>query len=564
MPRAVVPPSASVTSPQGAAPVVAPQRSDAFDAVAATTGPTRPAAVVAPPPAASLDETKPGVLAFRGKGFDVELDAATGTIRSITDPRTGTELSVGSRNGVMWGALFDDGSYLGSTYDGASRTDQPFTVAHRWDPVSSTLTLDYVWKGSPSKLAAHVTLKPAADGAFDLALSLDNNTGRALRRVLFPSDLLFKTDALQKGYGAFTLPGSQFDAGDFANLHVSAETGGVGAVDHFMHLDVGGSHLAIYPVTGRDDPPLQSAFGFDTNDAQTVTMKNELKTLWGPGTYRTPPMRIRVGAPVEQTVADSRVDKGVSDYPDLKAKLGAKLPLQQRAVTVKVEGVPFRELINTLDRYPSPTNLHLVGGTPGGHDKNYPLLELDPRLGTWDDLKAFIGAAHAHGDLVSIYTNKLWWTKPGPGFDRPHPGYGEVDIAARRADGSIQRASWNGTDGDVVSQQTAYAQEVTRAMMNKLREVGIDQVFGDQEGALQVDEDFNPAEPNPLAFRGSFVASAEIYRSMAPGTEFGDLRLARPMAELYGTRWWDDADRSPGPGARRGTAAGVSGARRDS
>jgi hypothetical protein len=498
------------------------------------------------------------VLRIRGRAFELTLRRDTGAILSLVDPRKGTPISAGSRHGVLWGALFDDGTYLGSTYDGASGAHRPFRVIPRWDAESQSLTIDYLWKGPERKLDAQVTLKPVDGHTFDLSIVIDNHTGKTLRRVLLPSDLMFyqassgSSGAVRRGYGSFIMPGSQFAAADFENIHVQAETGSVHAPDHFLHLELGGSQLAVYPVTGRDDPPLQSAFGLHANDEPgqppgTFFMVNQLKTLAGSGRYQSPTMRIRVGQEVTRTVLHSRVDKGVGAYPNLADKVGRALPLFKQATMVKIWG-NFRDLAARLDQFPAPTLFHFVGITPGGHDRYYPMLVLDPNLGTWDDLRAFVDAAHARGHLVSTYTNKMWWSEPGPGFDSPHPGSTNHDLAVHTAEGSSLRASYSGVQGRFVSQQTPYAQEVTRKMMDRLRAAGIDMVFGDQEGAHPIDEDWNPAEPHPLAFHGGYVGSAEVYRDMAPSTEFGSLRLARSMAAFYGSRGWFDWDGPQNPG----------------
>ncbi len=50
-------------------------------------------------------------------------------------------------------------------------------------------------------------------------------------------------------------------------------------------------------------------------------------------------------------------------------------------------------------------HLMIAGWQIGGHDRGYPYYEPDPRLGTWDELKAGIRAAHDLGMRASFFVN---------------------------------------------------------------------------------------------------------------------------------------------------------------
>ena len=71
--------------------------------------------------------------------------------------------------------------------------------------------------------------------------------------------------------------------------------------------------------------------------------------------------------------------------------------------------VTFRRACDILDRLHQAgvkqVDLCLVGWNIGGHDGRFPdIFPPDPRVGTWDDLKALIDKAKSYGDLIAVHT----------------------------------------------------------------------------------------------------------------------------------------------------------------
>ena len=88
--------------------------------------------------------------------------------------------------------------------------------------------------------------------------------------------------------------------------------------------------------------------------------------------------------------------------PALDQIPGVNEPIPHVAVTFRRAG----EILDRLhDAGVEHVDLCLVGWNIGGHDGRFPdIFPPDPRVGTWDDLKALIAKAKSYGYLISVHT----------------------------------------------------------------------------------------------------------------------------------------------------------------
>jgi hypothetical protein len=144
---------------------------------------------------------------LRNAHYELALSKANGAILALVDRSADADLTLGSRCGCLWGAVFPDADpgYVG----GCSYSDPgPNRFDYARDPVQSTLALTYTWgPGISPRVDAALTLAAGTDPFFDLQLALENGWGATLQNALLPSDLLFADDAVQAAYGPFLMPG---------------------------------------------------------------------------------------------------------------------------------------------------------------------------------------------------------------------------------------------------------------------------------------------------------------------------------------------------------------------
>jgi len=62
--------------------------------------------------------------------------------------------------------------------------------------------------------------------------------------------------------------------------------------------------------------------------------------------------------------------------------------------------------------------IQLTGWTMGGQDRSYPIHDVDPHLGTKDELKKAIAECHAMGVKIILFTKFIWVEYTSPAYDK--------------------------------------------------------------------------------------------------------------------------------------------------
>jgi Domain of unknown function (DUF6259) len=216
----------------------------------------------------------------------------------------------------------------------------------------------------------------------------------------------------------------------------------------------------------------------------------------------------------------------------VQAKLGSRLDSIARAPLIKADltkGVPpFKDWGNALAGLPSPTLIHPVAFGPGGFDKTDPdVLPPDASIGTIEDLRFAVAAAHQRGDLVMPYLNVSWWSPQSPTVhELPDPLTGPA-IAVQDSGGSAAREQFSGVDGFIVSPSVKFVRDRAASEIDRWQtDVPADCLFFDQIGARPWRYDFNPAASSPLGYYDGWLGVFAPYADRCLMVEDGWDRLA--------------------------------------
>lgn len=489
-----------------------------------------------------FDDSAPDEIRLSNSHYALTLSKENGAILTLVDLEAGHNLTLGSRGGCLWGAVFpgSDQEYIGGcNYGGANS----HLFEYAWDATQSTLTLTFAWEqGISPRVDAILSLTASADPFFDMQLTIDNRWGATMQSVLLPSDLLVDDSAVQAAYGPFLMPGlrlkpSFFDTGyNYVPTYPSDA-----AFADYLALEVADGHLAFYTVNPVPSPIQPVALGFVSDDIynpDTFFTYHAFHT-WVPDgqTWDSPSVRLRVGQTPEQTILAYRQENGIADYPPLADKLGTELAALSRAPLIKADTFrPFEEWIPDLDLLPSPALLHPVGFQPGGHDENYPdFLPPDSRWGTTDQLRTLVQAAQARGLLVMPYTNPTWWDDESPTLQNLS-SLTITDVAVLDETGQPMYETYNEHGGYAISPWVDFVSWRLDQLMAQWRdEVPVDCIFEDQIGARVWRRDFNPAASSPQAYSEGWLAHTRDYADRCLMTEMGWDRLAETEVGFHGS-----------------------------
>lgn len=505
-------------------------------------------------------------LVLTAPGYRLVLSKSNGAILDLRDRRTDARVTLGSENACLWTATFrgpDPDSVGGCSYSAAG----PNTFSYRWDRSSSTLRLTYDADDAAARRVDASVELVAGPRSFDLRLTLEQHWGGVLTRVVLPAELRLSTKTIEAGYQPTWLPGIKLAPAFFSRPGSSIQTyPGRWAWADYLALDVAGGHLAVYSVNPMPNPIAPVRIGFEHRPDGNVCAGNAACLVhafqtWTEdgGTWTSPPVRVLVGAPVEESLRAFATDNGIDDYPSLEDKVGKRLETLVRAPLVKADpwkALPrFADWGDALRRLPSPVLLHPVAFQARGHDENYPdLLPTDPRFGSIEEFRAAIREAQALGMLVMPYTNITWWDDESPTLRALPRPLTLSDVAAIGQDGYPYFERYDIRDGYRMSPWSPFVKTRVGEFMEQWRsEVPVDCVFFDQLGARAWARDFNPSAPSPLAYSDGWVELMTPYRDRCLMVEDGWDRLAYMHSAfhsslLLGERIADDPERHWGAG----------------
>jgi hypothetical protein len=476
--------------------------------------------------------TPPGRLVIVAPAYRLQLDARSGRILQLSDPRKNPILHGGL--GCMW--------ELNPTHHGSDVRACSFTptgarrFSYAWTAATSTLTLRY----TSASLGSVIVTLHAAPSSFDLRLTLANK-GPVRDEVRFPG-LAGDTRDVSDGFLPEVLPGVRLKPAYFSRVGNSVQIyPSRWAFADWLALNVGRDHVQMYTVNRGPIAPAELGFLHlaprATCSGIAYCVIHQFET-WIPhgATWTSPIVRIRVGDTTEQSLLAYRTENGIAAYPSLAQKLGGRLATLARAPLVKADLqrlVPFSQWSSALQQLPSPILLHPVAYQPGGHDNGDPdFLPPDPRWGTTADFAAMVAQAHARGDLVMPYSNSSWWDPTSPTMQSAQA----KDVAVLDPHGVPVTVAYGEHTGIVVSPSAPFVRRRVAQQLEQWRtEMPADCVFFDQIGARPWLRDFNPAASNPLGYDDAWISLLAPYADRCLMAEDGWDRLARDFVGFHGS-----------------------------
>jgi hypothetical protein len=450
--------------------------------------------------------------------YKLTIAKRNGAIVDLLDHSTGASLIRGT-NGCEWGVGGPGGgAYVG----GCSYTPgTASTFSYKWDAASTTLTMTYTAGADAEQHIDAVVTLHASQTWFDVQATVTNDAPRVIAGVNFPADLFGNTTTVQAGYAPNFLPGVRFTPSFFGHVGNDVFTyPGRWAFADYLALDVGGAHLAVYSVNPPPQPIAPVDLGFIHNatpapcSGTAFCLTHVFHTWIEEGkSWTSPPVRFRIGDPVDQTILDYRADNGIDAYQTVAAKVGGRLATLAKAPLIKADlqkGAPrFADWPHAIADLPSPSLIHPVGFGPNGFDATDPdVLPPSSSAGTMNDLQAAVAAAHGTGDLVMPYLNVSWWNPQSPTVhDLPPPLTGP-SVSVQDSSGTAAREQFSGFDGFIVSPSVPDVRKRSQDEIDTWsgQDVGADCLFFDQIGARPWRYDFNPDATSPLSYYDGWLS----------------------------------------------------------
>jgi hypothetical protein len=489
-----------------------------------------------------FDDSGRGALVITGDGYRLTLTKKNGQIAELVDRSSGKQLLTGQGQCLWGGDANGAGAYVGGC---AFSSTGPDRFSYAWDAKSATLTLTYTATTTAAGGVATITALPTA---LDLHLTLTSRLRTdTIEQVLFPGDLRATVGSVQAGYAPNYLPGVRLKPGFFARTGNNVYTyPSRWAFADYVALDLAGTSLALYsqnpppaPLAPVDLGFAHSAFGYCSGASFCLihTFETEIK----PGaTWSSPVVRLQVGETPQQSILGYRTANGIDGYRSLQDKLGKLFPKLARSPLIKADlrrGVPrFADWAGELNRLPSPSLVHPVAFQPGGHDESDPdFLPPDPVIGSDEDFRNAVDAAHKDGLVVMPYANASWWDENSPTVTTLPPPLTLADIAVQDASGQVRHDTYQSHTGVVVSPFSPFVRDRVDRMLEQWQtEVPVDCVFLDQLGARPWLRDYNPAATSSIAYDDGWLAIMARYRDRCLMVEDGWDRLAEVFAGFHG------------------------------
>ena len=252
-------------------------------------------------------------------------------------------------------------------------------------------------------------------------------------------------------------------------------------------------------------------------------------------TWRSPVVRLRVGEPVERTIAAYRRDNGIDRYPSVARKLGPKLatlaPRTTREGRPHEGASPVPRLVGRPPP-PAPPRARPPGLLPAAAGTtSFPDFAARPRLGTTADFRAAVAEMHRLGQLAMPYLNVSWWDEESPTMRALR---NPADVAVLDQSGRPVVIAYADKAGIVVSPFSPFVRTRVADLFAQLqRGVPTDCLFFDQIGARPWLRDFNAASPTPLAFGDGWLEVMSPYAGRSLMVEDGWDRLAASFSAFH-------------------------------
>lgn len=494
-----------------------------------------------------FDESNANIMLLGNDYYEVGLDKSNGAITYIVDKATGGRVTEGSRNGCLWGAVFDDAtpSYVGGCGYNAAWANR---FSYVWEGSSQSLRLLYEPDvAAGQQLTAQVTITASLGAWFDMALALENGWGSELDFALFPSDLIVREAGIQQVVLP-ALPGVVLEPTFFDENRSYVGSYPAPLFADYMALSSTLGQMSIYTLY---EEPIKPVFvGFihddaDVNDSSVYYHSFSARVADGEG-WHSPRIRVYIGQGVSETIQAYRVDNGLHEFASLPDKLGSRYEEVSQAPLFKADasglknqlGIGFSDYASALfPRLPAPAIFHPVTFWAADFDEHYPdFLPTDAAYGTQQEFVTMFEEAQTKGLLVMPYINPTWWDDESPTLQNLTPPLTIDDLAVLDDAGNPVYEYYGVHGGYVMSPYAPFVQRRVDEVIDELTiDVPSDMLFEDQIGARAALPDYNGVSPYLTAYPEGWLAHTRIYSDRLLMTEGGFDRLAETEAGFHGS-----------------------------
>jgi hypothetical protein len=544
-------------------------------------------AVLAPeagPSEIYFDPSNSDTILLGNAHYEIGISKVNGAVTHILDKGVGQNVSAGSRYECLWGSVLEAEAQPDNYVGGSSYRDdnQDREFSWTWHSADHRFTLRYI--ANPERYTAinvWVDITLSSEAWFDMRLFLENNSGYAVERVLFPSDLMFLKADMQELLlpvmpGVVLGPGI-FD-GDDDYQYTIVYPGWPGVFADYQALDSAKGQLAMYAIHKPNDVVTTRLGPIEDGEhpGNFYLYRAFYAGILDGSVWDSPMVRLHVGEAYQQSLAGYRTHNHIGEFPDLRSKLGAEYDRLVSSPHIKVDTDRSISAYETLlSEIPAPAILHWVSFWPPGFDENYPdLLPPRPEFGTTAEMAALFRMASTAGFYNMPYTNPTWWDDEAPTFQE----LSAAEVAVRDADG-IPFYECTGSEpgqsctpenaardsalnaprephewlhgGYVVSPHVNCVKERLEQLIQQMTaDIPSDLVFEDQVGARALYFDHNPSAPDPASYHQGWLSHTSAYSSSLLMTEAGYDRLAETETGFHGsyllnqvqaesaTGWW--------------------------
>ena len=446
--------------------------------------------------------------------FEVAFDRDNGRMLYLLDLKTGREMSQGSVDGDLWQLEFLGEGELTTL---ASSDFSAGSVTHDFSIDASQNRLIYQYDNGIESLELVVDLLALDPQSFDMRVTVDNQTGQAIRTVSAPHRLGFLKPNIEQLllpiYEGLVLQ-PQFFAENrsaylsrpplFADLLAMETKAGDVALyrlqDGSYQAELIPHHDANQPVFQPSNLEVQSAGAYATVGFDLVTY------IPPDGRWQSGTLRVRLNQSFRQLAVHYRTDNGFDDIPTLRQKLDpadqfdqmAQSPIWHINLYQTIERFQAQrggawEVIGEdwLNQLASPGLLYLTHWQTGrdfysdptqNHQLHHDLPEAMPiwwtRYGSEDEFLNMLQAADDADFLTMPFVNWTIWNKLDPATNEL-PLLEQMPMASRQLRGPNH--PWIELDGYLVEPWDDAVQERNSALVETFsRNYPQDVLFADQ------------------------------------------------------------------------------------
>jgi len=455
--------------------------------------------------------------------YEIGISRVNGAITYIHDRISGEDISPGNSHDDLWWVKHRaSGLVRSSTFSPTSGTH---VFSYAWDAGQSILTLLYDYSGSGETLRVTVELSASEANLLDIRAAVENGSDDPITIVYVPSQLSFDMNEVELFYFPY-YEGVAFKRSFFQELRSTFQKYQHLFAD-FAALESTQGNMALYALPEEGTfHPAELGLGYSSWSGGVSVYHHMFHTWIEPSQpWMSPILRLRVGSPILQTLADYRADRGWDVLRDLEEKAGDLYPRLSDAVLVKIDcqhvydwgwagsGSVFGWVDSVAAELSNTALLHPVSFWSGGFDNNYPdYLPPNADYGSEAEFLSILDNAGARGQLVMPYTNPTWWDEDSPTVDSLG-----LDIAARDLNGNPVQECYGANCGYVVSPaDPRVSQRQAATVQDFTQTYPCDLLFEDQVADRPWTYDTHPEEASYTSYTDALIENAATSSGQIP------------------------------------------------